>query len=101
MFLGLLSEELLLADAALGEKVEQNYNGPLPRSIRAHVPQLLSLNLRAHDLQLLNPIPRASALQQEKGTWGWAAWPRALLHPLQPRGAPLGAFQLSCWDVNA
>lgn len=43
-------------------------------------------------------------MQQEEageGTWGWAAWPRALLHPLQPRGAPLGAFQLSCWDVNA
>ena len=46
----------------------------MPRSNKAHVPQLLSLGSRAHEPQLLSPratttevqAPRAGAPQQEK-----------------------------------
>ena len=38
----------------------------VPQSNQAHVPQLLSLSLRACKLQLLKLVPRACSLQQEK-----------------------------------
>ena len=46
----------------------------MPRSNKAHVPQLLSLHARVHKPQVLSPhatatearVPRARALQQEK-----------------------------------